>query len=264
MQCTTTNSTDDPSRIDLFALNSYSWCGDSSYTTSGYNVLVSDFSSTTVPVFFSEYGCNVVLPRTFTEVPVIYGPLMTPVLSGGIVYEYSNEVSNFGLVDINSNGSVQLRSDYDAFSTQLLTLNITLLQEQPVTNGTVTPPTCSSFLITTAGFANNFTLPAVPPGVQDLIDNGISNKPSGKIVPVTTTKVSQTVQQSNGDIIQGLAIVPLKDDESNNPGVVTPSSTTSSAPAATTTKKNGAGRTKIGCSILLGISLSVVVLSVLL
>jgi hypothetical protein len=92
LQCTTTGDASDPSRVDLFALNSYSWCGDSSYTTSSYNDLVSDFSNTTVPVFFSEYGCNVPAPRVFTEVPVIYGPLMTPVLSGGVVYGTSNSL----------------------------------------------------------------------------------------------------------------------------------------------------------------------------
>jgi hypothetical protein len=261
MQCTTTNSTNDPSRVDLFALNSYSWCGDSSYTTSGYDVLVSDFTGTSVPVFFSEYGCNVPAPRIFTEVPVIYGPLMTPALSGGLVYEFSQEASNYGLVVINSNGSAQLRSDYDALQKQFNTLNITLLQGLAAQNTTVTPPVCSSSLITNSGFSSNFTIPAVPPGAQDLIDNGISNAPSGKIVTVSTTKVTQVVQASNGNIIQGLAITPLSDDESNVPGDAS-STATSSAP--TSTKKSGAQSTKANSSIILAMVLSVIGLSSLL
>lgn len=56
-------SNDTASKIDLFGLNSYSWCGNSSFTTSGYDQLVAQFSNTTIPVFFSEYGCNKVTPR---------------------------------------------------------------------------------------------------------------------------------------------------------------------------------------------------------
>jgi hypothetical protein len=95
LQCTTTGDTSDPSRVDLFALNSYSWCGDATYTSSTYNVLLADFTNTSVPVFFSEYGCNTPAPRVFTEVPVIYGPLMTPVLSGGMVYGKSNIIVSY-------------------------------------------------------------------------------------------------------------------------------------------------------------------------
>jgi hypothetical protein len=248
MQCTTTNDTSDPSRVDLFALNSYSWCGDSSYTTSGYDVLVSDFKSTSVPVFFSEYGCNQPAPRIFTEVPVLYGPLMTPTLSGGLVYEFSQEESNYGLVVINNNGSAQVRTDYDAFQKQLNTLNVTLLQGETAQNTTVVPPSCSSSLITSGNFTTNFTLPAVPPGVADLINNGISNAPVGKIIPVTSTKVTQVVQQSNGDVINGLAITPLADDQSNTPSGASP--TTSSAPAATTTKKGAAGNLQVNLPLL--------------
>ena len=61
LSCNEPNSTS--SKIDFFGLNSYSWCGNSSFTTSGYDTLVAQFSNTTIPVFFSEYGCNLVTPR---------------------------------------------------------------------------------------------------------------------------------------------------------------------------------------------------------
>jgi 1,3-beta-glucanosyltransferase GAS3 len=248
LQCTETGDTSDPSRVDLFALNSYSWCGDSTFTTSSYNVLVSDFSNTSVPIFFSEYGCNKPAPRVFTEVPVIYGPLMTPVLSGGMVYEYSEEPDDYGLVQINSNGSAQILPDFDSLQKQFDTLNITYLQGLPAQNLSVTPPKCTSSLITTPGFDSNFTIPDVPPGAQTLIDNGISPAPVGKMVPVTATKVSQVVQQSNGDVIQNLAITILADDQSNNPGSVTSSGASPSA----TKKKNGGGNLKCSLIVLLG------------
>lgn len=77
------------SKIDFFGLNSYSWCGgDATFQTAGYDMLISQFSNTTIPVFFSEYGCNRILPRVFDEVQALYGPQMSSVMSGGLVYEY--------------------------------------------------------------------------------------------------------------------------------------------------------------------------------
>ncbi|KAL2068875.1 hypothetical protein VTL71DRAFT_15213 [Oculimacula yallundae] len=257
LQCTTTGDASDPSRVDVFALNSYSWCGDSSFKTAGYDVLVSDFTKTSVPVYFSEYGCNVPYPRVFTEVPSLYGPLVTPVLSGGIVYEYTQEPSNYGLVTLNTDGTAALLGDYDTLQKQFNALNSTLLQSTAVTNATNAPPNCTASLITNPAFNNNFTIPAVPPGVQAMIDNGITNKPVGKIIPVTATKVTQQVKQSNGNVIQGLAISPLPEDQSNKPSGAspTPNTTTSSAPAAaTTTKKSGAVNLHSSFSMLIGVA----------
>jgi hypothetical protein len=240
MQCQTTDN--DPSRVDLFALNSYSWCGDSNFQTSGYDVLVSDFAKTSVPVFFSEYGCNVPYPRVFTEVPVLYGPLVTPVLSGGLVYEYSQETSNYGLVNLNTDGSAQLLGDFATLQTQFNSLNITALQGLTAQNTTVTPPTCDASLISNSTFDSNFTMPDVPPGAQALIDNGITGKNNGKLVSVTATKVTQIVENASGTTMSDLAITPLASDESNNPGHTTSStgSATSSAATPSSTKKGAA------------------------
>lgn len=41
---------------------------------SGYNQLVGLFSNYSAPLFFSEYGCNLVEPRLFTEVGSICIP----------------------------------------------------------------------------------------------------------------------------------------------------------------------------------------------
>jgi hypothetical protein len=82
--------------IDFWGYNIYSWCGDSSYTQSGYDQRVAEFSSYSVPSFFAEYGCNTPSPRQFTEVQALYGSNMTAVFSGGIVYMYFEEENNFG------------------------------------------------------------------------------------------------------------------------------------------------------------------------
>ena len=43
----------------------------SNFSQSGYNQLVSLFSDYSQPIFFSEFGCNLVEPRLFTEVGAI-------------------------------------------------------------------------------------------------------------------------------------------------------------------------------------------------
>ena len=82
--------------IDFFGYNIYSWCGVSSYVTSHYQEHTEMFANYSVPVFFAEYGCNVVQPRLFDEVQALYGTNMTPVWSGGIVYMYFQEPNDYG------------------------------------------------------------------------------------------------------------------------------------------------------------------------
>ena len=83
--------------IDFWGYNIYSWCGESSYTISGYDKRTEEFANYSVPIFMAEYGCNVPSPRTFGEVQAIYGDKMTDVWSGGIVYMYFQEENEYGM-----------------------------------------------------------------------------------------------------------------------------------------------------------------------
>lgn len=253
LQCAINGSTSDMSRSDFFGLNSYSWCGNATSDSSGYTTLNSQFSKTTIPVFFSEYGCNRVLPRLFSEVPVLHGPQMTSVMSGGLVYEYSQEVSDYGLVVLYDNGTAQLRGDYDNLQAQYNKLNVTLLESQNTTATELIPPTCNSSLITASGFYNKFDIPSVPAGGQQLIDNGIRNPHNGKLVTVSQNTVSATVYSSKGGPLQNLAIKPLREDQTNTPNgqdtsgsASASSSGTASAAGPTTTKKAAGCRRNVG------------------
>ncbi|ODV80320.1 glycoside hydrolase family 72 protein [Suhomyces tanzawaensis NRRL Y-17324] len=103
---------DEMARSDWFGFNDYSWCGKSSYTTSGYDQKVKAYSNYSIPLFLSEFGCNKATPRPFSEIEAIYSDKMSPVFSGGLVYEYSEEGSKYGLVKIDGD-DVTTNQDFD-------------------------------------------------------------------------------------------------------------------------------------------------------
>ncbi|KAL8714308.1 MAG: hypothetical protein Q9220_001639 [cf. Caloplaca sp. 1 TL-2023] len=252
LSCDIDGSSSDQSRIDFFGLNSYSWCGgDATFESAGYDILVQLFSNTTIPVFFSEYGCNKVEPRVFDEVQSLYGPNMTGVMSGGIVYEYIQEVSNnFGLVDVHDNGTASILVDYDSLQKQYNKLDIKQLQSSNASATALKSPSCSGSLIAESDFSKSFKIPSIPSGGQDLINNGIKNPNNGKLVPVTQTAVTAAVYGSNGGLIKDLAIKPLPDDQSNTPNG---QDTSGSSPTTTGGKpKSTSGAGLVGVSGLLG------------
>ncbi|MCJ1314248.1 hypothetical protein MMC25_007928 [Agyrium rufum] len=84
--------------IDFFSLNAYEWCGDATFTTSGYSQLQAAAQNYPIPIFFSETGCNTVPPRTFEDQAAILGPEMDNTWSGAIIYEWLEEANNYGLI----------------------------------------------------------------------------------------------------------------------------------------------------------------------
>lgn len=156
-------------------------------------------------------------------------------LSGGLVYEYSEEPDDFGLVVINSNGSINMLQDYVNLQGQYAKLNIKLLESASAASSSSNPPACSSSLISNSSFSSNFSIPATPSGGSDLINNGVPNAPVGQIVTPSSLSVSYPVYGVNGQLIQNLAVKSVN-------GQNVPGSATASSSGSSPTKKGDAGR----------------------
>ena len=76
---------------------------------------------------------------------------MTGVMSGGLVYEWDQEVNNYGLVNVNANGTADLLQDYLTLKSQYDTLDIKSLMTSNATATSLQPPTCDQSLISTSG-----------------------------------------------------------------------------------------------------------------
>lgn len=191
LQCSlTVDSADDSSRADFFALNSYSWCGNSSFTGSTYDMLVAGFRNSSIPVLFSEYGCNEIRPRIFTEVPALYGDQMDSLFSGGIIYEFTQGENSYGVVNISSDGSAQLTGEFYTLKDQFASLNFTNIQGTKSTASLLFVPACNSSVIAnpipnSPDFMTDWNLPVLPAGAQDIIDNGVNPAPTGTIVTIS-------------------------------------------------------------------------------
>lgn len=210
VSCSIDGEEDDMSRADFFALNSYSWCGkEATFETSSFDDLVEGFEGSPVPVFFSEYGCNETPERWWTETQSIYGDDMYNTFSGGVVYEWTQEKNDYGLVEVGKE-ETQLLNDYTQLKEQLGKITWEDVQSLKATKDNKWVE-CKPSLIKEKGFMNNFTLPALPPGAKKLIDNGIKPKPVGQIIKIDSWNVTLDVADVEGNPIENLAVVPLED-----------------------------------------------------
>lgn len=220
--CRIKGEKDDESRADVFGLNSYSWCGDATFESSTFKDLVDGFEETTVPIFFSEFGCNEVTPRPFTEIAAIYGDKMTPVFSGGMVYEYTQEANNYGLVELDSDGSATLLVDYNTLAKRYAALDFDALYAQKAGDDTPDPVTCDAKLITQKGFDSNFTIPVLPDDDSEKILNaGVKPAPVGKIVDVSQLTTPHKVINTDGEELTNVGIKVVPDNGWNKPGINT-------------------------------------------
>ncbi|KAJ3475926.1 hypothetical protein NLG97_g9294 [Lecanicillium saksenae] len=247
-QCTIEGEKDDMSRGDVYGLNSYSWCGiKATYESSSYNELTSNFKSSSVPVFFSEYGCNQPEgePRYWNETVALYGDKMNTVFAGGLVYEYSEEDKNYGLVDLKGD-SAKLLGDYNRLKNKLLKTDWKTLLATKASKKDIDAPKCDEKLITHDGFLANWTLPAMVDNTEDMIKNGVTPKRNGQLVDISDFSVKLKVLDEQGNELKNLKVVQMKNDEVNYPGKVTTdtgkeSTSTGNSTGGNSTKGDGKG-----------------------
>jgi len=182
----------DDERSDFFAFNDYSWCDPSSFTTSGWDQKVKNFTGYGLPIFLSEYGCNT-NTRTFQEVASLYSTDMTAVYSGGLVYEYVEEASNYGLVSVSGTTVTEL-PDFAALMTAYkATPNPSGDGGYNSTGGASSCPAQSANWDVTGD-----SLPAIPSGAKALFKTG-----AGKGAGLTGTGSQNAGGTSTGTATPG-------------------------------------------------------------
>ncbi|KAI2639986.1 glycoside hydrolase family 72 protein [Xylaria nigripes] len=172
------NCGSDDERSDFFAFNDYSWCSPSSFTTSGWDQKVKNFTGYGLPIFLSEWGC-IKGKRDFSEMSALMNSEMTGVYSGGLLYEYSNEGNNYGIVDINGSGkdaTVEKSDQFDAFKSALA--------KYPAPGGdggftstSKSVPCPASDSIWDLGSWGTSALPAIPDGAKKYMKDGAGKGP---------------------------------------------------------------------------------------
>lgn len=170
------NCGEDAVRSDFYAFNDYSWCDPNTFTGAGWDQKVEKLKDYSIPIFLSEFGCNT-NKREFNEVKSIYSTDMSSVYSGGLVYEYSQEDSKYGLVEIDGSNVKEL----DDFTTLK---NAYANATDPSGDGgykasgsaSQCPKEGKSWNVT----ISDDQLPAFPSGASDYLKNGAGTGPGLK------------------------------------------------------------------------------------
>lgn len=200
---------DAASRSDFFAVNIYSWCGTADFANSGYPDLIRDFNETSLPIFWSEHGCNV-SPREFNEIPAMYGrDDMIETFAGGVVFEYTNEPNNFGLVNVEDDGTIKLRKDFKTLSEQYSSVNWDKIKNIKESSfSVIDPPKCKDIEIKGKSFPKDFSkVPAPPFDADDLFENGSGNKNVGKLLKSVTYDHKYKIMDGKTDVTKDFKLV---------------------------------------------------------
>jgi hypothetical protein len=125
-------------------LHNSRWCGDEGSVASSFQESITAFTDLPVAAYFSEYGCNSVSPRTWSEVPAIFGTEMAAVYSGGVAYSYfpTNDPVSFGMATVDGN-TVTTTTDFTNLGQQYGDVTFPTTPAQGSGN-TPTLPTCPS------------------------------------------------------------------------------------------------------------------------
>lgn len=161
LSCDPSSNNSGGTAIDIFGLNNYEWCGNSTFQAS-YAGKTGDFAGYNVVAYFSEYGCNQPSPRVWTEVPALFSSDATPVWSGGVAFSYFPAESGqgeFGMITLSTDGStVTPNTDFENLKTmynQVSFINNPSQSSAPSAAFPACPQQNTTFLAST-------TLPSTP------------------------------------------------------------------------------------------------------
>jgi len=181
LSCDPSNTNSNATSIDLYGLNDYEWCGNSTYQAS-YAGTNSEFTDYNVVAYFSEFGCITSPPRLWTEVVALFGSQMTQTWSGGIAFSYfpaQSAQGQFGMVTISSDGSTVTTSD-DFQRLQTEYGSVTFINSP--TQAAVAPAVYPSCPASSPAFDASTTLPPTP---NDAACSCLENNLSCQFEPLT-------------------------------------------------------------------------------
>jgi len=194
--------------VDFFSLNAYEWCGDSSYDVSGYTGLQQNAANYSVPIFFSETGCNTAPPRTFGDQAAILGPDMDGTWSGAIIYEWIEETNDYGLISYGPSAAATatqagvvagytrtgtptpITPDFSNLSSQWATLSPTGISMSAYTSSN-SPPACPSYTSGLWEVSGDVSLPTIGQAYTRAPTSGSSaSATSGEAISGATSRAS--------------------------------------------------------------------------
>lgn len=229
-------------RIDMLGVNDYSWCGPSSFVTSGYKNKMTEYADYSIPLFLSEYGCNkVVSSRPFTEVQAIYSPLMSSVFSGGLVYEYFQYVNKYGLVQLSGDTVTEL-PDYQNLKKMLASTS------NPTGDGGAAPHPISQC---PTDLKFSLDVPAQPEGIEDLLKKGPQGENLGFDASTQFACYDDEDEDSSSSQAQSTSSnVVSSVHSSSTSSIKSETATTSTVSSISSSSKNESGNINVSSNFL--------------
>jgi 1,3-beta-glucanosyltransferase GAS3 len=156
--------------------------------------------------------------------------------SGGLVYEYSQETDDYGIVAINSSTELELLMDYTTLEERLAGVDLSSIMSANPSATAVSAKDCSTVTVSnTAYFPSAFSMPSAPSGIDSVISGGLTSASwwtKGALATVTATTMPATVMNYTGATIQSNQnLVEYACDQINAPGKAATYSYPSNAPS---------------------------------
>lgn len=119
--------------------------------------------------------------QTFSNVPFLYGDQMRA-MSGGLVYEFTQESDNYSLASLNNSAEVTIPEDFKYLMEQYVGLDeskVTAMGDVAASSATIS---CAAGLVSESAFSNAWDLPSRLSGGNKLVKSGVSSEKRGVLL----------------------------------------------------------------------------------